>query len=1176
MTVRPPIRLTGVIAAVLVSTLVCVSAASATATAGPRWELSARAAPTNLPPGHEGFITVAADDVGTVGVSGAAKRLTLTDVLPAGVRVSDPSKVSGHLARSESEEEEKTWECSVSGEERIVTCSTSLAIPPYERLEIDIPVTVQEPAGTKTSLPDQVSVKGGEASDGSGPVGEASLTQALKISEEPVVYGVEEGGFAFAAENQDGTLDTQAGSHPYELQSTVDFNEVLAEVQLPGQPRRVVPGAPALTKNLTFSLPPGLLGNVTAAGACADADFSALTSTKGGTSNLCPDDSAIGVATVTLLAPSPIAYKTLVVPLFNLEPAPGEPARFGFEAESVPVVIDTTVHTSTDYGVSATVANATAAAQVLGAQVVFWGDPGDPSHDNARGWSCLREGHQASKGATCEPPTTRTTTPFLTLPTSCTGQLASLMAGESWTNNPIQATYTFKDELGQPLASLENCDQLPFEPGLDIRPQQEEHQETTSASTPTGLDAKVTLAQQGTLTDGLLGDADVRSTSVTLPAGMSLNPGAANGLEACSQAQVGYEGPGGTDPFSPGAPEPLHFSTAPADCPKGSKLGRVRIKTPLLDEELEGSVYLAEQDHNPFGSLIAMYIVAESEKLGLTVKLAGEGHLEEGTGRLTTTFANTPQVPFEELDLELFGGIRGPLTTPALCGTYTANSTFESWSGAVSQPISQPGFAITSGPGGGPCLPSPLPFVPGFQVGSTSLQAGGFTGFELSLSNPDGDQALTGLSVQLPKGVAALLSSVEPCGEPQAAQGTCGANSRLGSSIASSGYGREPFNLEGQAYLTGPYEGAPFGIEVVTPAIAGPFNLGDVIVRSRILVDRETAQVTIVSDPFPQYVQGVPVDLKQIKVNVNRPDFEFNPTSCNLTTINATLTGAQDGNASFHEPFHVSDCENLPFKPVFQASTSGNATKANGASFVVKVTSKGLGEADIEKVDLQLPKALPARLTTLQKACTEGAFNTNPASCPEGSVIGTAVIHTPVLKNPLSGPAYLVSHGGAAFPDVEFVLQGENITLVLDGKTAIKNQITYSKFEAAPDAPFTTFETVLPQGPHSALTSNVPAKAKFSLCGQALSMPTEITAHNGALIKQTTKIAVQGCKAVKASRAKKLTRAQQLAFALKTCRRKFKHNKHKRTTCERQARKRFAPKKASARKHRAHKARTSS
>jgi hypothetical protein len=241
------------------------------------------------------------------------------------------------------------------------------------------------------------------------------------------------------------------------------------------------------------------------------------------------------------------------------------------------------------------------------------------------------------------------------------------------------------------------------------------------------------------------------------------------------------------------------------------------------------------------------------------------------------------------------------------------------------------------------------------------------------------------------------------------------------------------------------------------------------------------------------------------------------------------------------------------------ASTKGQASKASGANFDVKVESKGLGQANIAKVRLQLPKALPARLTTLQKACTEGAFAKNPASCPEGSVIGQATIHTPVLSSPLTGPAYLVSHGGAAFPDVEFVLQGEGITLVLDGKTQIKNQITYSKFESAPDAPFTVFETVLPAGPHSALTTNLPERAHFNLCSSSLSMPTEIVGQNGALLTQTTKIALQGCKKVKMSRP--LSRAQLLRRALAACR---KRARHERKRCERSARARYGPHRGSA------------
>ena len=330
-----------------------------------------------------------------------------------------------------------------------------------------------------------------------------------------------------------------------------------------------------------------------------------------------------------------------------------------------------------------------------------------------------------------------------------------------------------------------------------------------------------------------------------------------------------------------------------------------------------------------------------------------------------------------------------------------------------------------------------------------------------------------------------------------------------------SGAGSEPLWQSGPVYLTGPYKGAPFGLSIVVPAKAGPYNLGDVVVRSAISVNPATTQLTVSSDPLPQSVDGVPFRLKAIDVEVDRPEFMFNPTNCDSQSIDATISAAQGASSSVSSPFAVTGCRNLPFRPSFTASTQGNTSKADGASLTVKVTQKR-GEANIHRVNLQLPLALPSRLTTLQKACTEEQFNANPAGCPEGSVIGTATAHTPVLHAPLMGPAYLVSHGGAAFPDVEFVLQaderGGDVEIVLDGKTQIKNGITYSHFETVPDAPISSFETTLPEGPHSVLGTNLPANANGSFCGLSLAIPTTIEGQNGAQIKQSTPIAVTGCK----------------------------------------------------------------
>ena len=597
----------------------------------------------------------------------------------------------------------------------------------------------------------------------------------------------------------------------------------------------------------------------------------------------------------------------------------------------------------------------------------------------------------------------------------------------------------------------------------------------------------------------------------------------------------------------------------------------MHIKTPLLSHELEGAIYLAspapngEAGRNPFGSLVALYLVAEDPVSGVLVKLAGRGEINESTLRVSTSFENAPQVPFEDLRIDLFGGPKGSLSTPALCGQYATEASFTPWSGTGAVNLDSPAseFAVSAGAGGEGCPGEELPFSPGFDAQSASEHAGAFTSFELELARPDGDQALSGLSMHLPEGIAAMLSSVTICDESQAASDQCPASSEVGQATAIAGLGSEPYvENGGRVYITGPYEGAPFGLEIVTPAVAGPFDLGTVTVRSKLAIDPTNASVTISSDPLPTQLRGIPLQLKRVLVSVDRPNFQFNPTNCTPTKVEATVTGAQGASAGVSSPFALSGCNTLPFAPKLTAATKGQASKANGAPFAVTVQSKGLGQANIAKVDLQLPKTLPARLTTLQKACTEAAFNQNPASCPEGSVIGNATIHTPVLSNPLSGPAYLVSHGNAAFPDVEFVLQGEGVKLLLDGKTQIKNGVTYSKFESAPDAPFTVFETVLPAGPHSALTANLPEADKFNLCGQSLQMPTEITGQNGAVIKQDTKIAVEGCAAVKANRTAKLTRAQKLTRALTLCRKHYKHSKPRRATCERRARRRYGAKKA--------------
>jgi len=1105
---------------VLINTVVLAFATAAPALAEkPSWRISSETVPTNLSPGGEGELLIVVSNLGDAPIDASTKPVIIADTLPPGLTA---TKITGPA------------ECTLSP----LRCLFKGVLYPYEHTGMTIGVKVQEPAGTVTTLSDEASVEGAGAA-------KVSRALAVQVNAEPAGFGVAE--YELAPLGEDGAPATQAGAHPFQLTTTLVLNQN-------AEPRNPV----EMPKDLSFRLPPGLVGNPQAVAQCTMANFFALVDET----NLCSPGTVVGVATVTVHEPKFAAIFTRTVPVFNLVPSRGEPARFGFEVlGKVPIVIDTSVRSGQDYGVNATVNDASETAGLLSSQVTLWGVPGDPRHNDARGWECVAGGEYVNEvKKPCPVTNAEPEEPFLTLPTSCATNPSSepvvfSLEADSWAQPGalLSAEYAWMNEEGQ-LLGFEGCGELPFNPEIDVYP--EEH----AAATPTGLEVKVTVPQKTTLEAGGRAEADVRDTTVTLPKGLELSPAAANGLEGCAESQIGFLG------LNP-ATQTDEFNTSEAACPKGSKVGTVKIKTPLLSHELEGGVYLAspapngEGGRNPFGSLVALYIVAEDPVSGVLVKLAGEGHVNEETLQVSTTFSNAPQVPFEELRLDLFGGPRASLSTPARCGSFATSALFTPWSGTGPVSVFSPAehFIVSSGVGGSAC-PSHggLPFAPGFTGYSQSTQAGAFTGFDLELTRPDGDQALNSLSMHLPSGIAALLSSVELCSETQAASSSCPAASEVGRAIVFAGLGSDPFVQEGgRVYITGPYGGAPFGLEIVTPAKAGPFDLGYVTVRSKLFIDPNNASVTIISNPLPTQLRGIPLQLKRVLVSVNRPNFEFNPTNCSPMKIEGTISGAEGAKAAVSSPFQVGGCASLPFKPELSASTQGQASKANGASFDVTVRSGGLGQANIAKVLLQLPKALPARLTTLQKACTEGVFAANPASCPEGSVIGTATIHTPVLSSPLTGPAYLVSHGGAAFPDVEFVLQGEGITLVLDGKTQIKNQITYSKFESAPDAPFTVFETVLPAGPHSALTTNLPEKAKFNLCGTSLTMPTEIVAQNGALINQTTKIAIQGCQGVQGVKKTKLTRVQQLAKALAACRHRYRHAKTKRAACERAARKRY-------------------
>ncbi len=963
-------------------------AGNASAAEAPYWYLSSSAVPTNLHPGSVGKITLGIANHGDGATSG---EVVVSDKLPPQLKLKKGTLGAWPAFKIDPGS-------ALSCDEATLSCTTSDPVQPGTQLRVVLEVEVDEPSGTTTSLENEVSVSGGGASP-------SALKEAVAIAPSEAPFGVRK--YALEPEEAGGTPDLRAGSHPFQLATELSLNEDAREDPV------------ALPKDLQFDLPPGMIGNPTTLPKCSQLDFNTVVEPAG--YNLCPADTAVGVAEVTISEPTVFERTagTESVPVFLIEPSPGEPARLGLVAVNVPVVLGTSVRTGSDYGVNVTATDASQTAGVLASQVMIWGVPGDPRHDAERGWQCVKQGfanplcqaqvmeeeemQQKEREEGKDAPL-----PFLSLPTSCGTVLKAPMTADSWAHSgdfiaPVESEFSTTLEPS-------SCEGLSFAPSIEVAP------ESTSASTPTGLTVTVKMPQEETA-EGTAASA-VKSTTVALPKGVQLNPAAAGGgLQACSALQIGFIGPNeltqtGNDEFSPN----------PVACPEAAKVGTVEIESPDLEHPLKGFVYLAAEDTNPFHAPLVVYIVAKDPVSGVLVKLAGSVTPEEGTGQVISTFENTPQVPFKQLKLQFFGGPRASLSTPEQCGSYPTTTSFTPWSGdAAATPAPTP-FVISSGAGGGPCPSNPQPFAPSFAAGSENLQAGAFTNFKLTIGRPDGQQALTGITMHLPPGIAGVLASLNPCPEPALGQEwSCGPESLLGTSVASSGLGGEPFSLEGKAYLTTGYDGAPFGIVVITPAVAGPFNLGNVDVRSRINVNEETAAVTITTDPgphgdgIPTMLKGVPVQLKQLVVTVNRPGFQFNPTNCTPMEIEGTLTGAQGGSEAVHSPFQVANCASLPFSPKLTATTEAKASKLYGASLRVKIESGGSGQANIQKVDLQLPEALPSRLTTIQKACPDQVFNANPATCStpeyEGSVIGRAVVHTPILKSAFTGPAYLVARG---------------------------------------------------------------------------------------------------------------------------------------------------------------------
>jgi hypothetical protein len=1050
---------------------------------GPAWQLRSALVPSRLAPGSQGQIVVMLTNLGDAkAIASEAEPVKLAVQLPPGLSATE-------MAVDTAQEGFGQVEMGPSCELATLTCTAEAGtVYPYSTLMVILDVSA---AANAQSGSVRLSASGG----GAVPV---VAVEPVSVGAEPVEFGVEK--LEQVPLNSDGSLDTQAASHPFQFVTTLRLN---SDFEKGESFLTEGPSQPAMPKELRFNLPPGVVGNPSAVPQCPVSQFQP-TSDPGGLPE-CPLDTVIGVASVTLSFRGTSLGQFLaqpfdaLQPLYNLTPSIGEPARFGFSVSSglgpdVPVYLDTAVRTGSDYGVTVSVHNISQELAFLASQVTFWGVPADSRHDTSRG-ECLGSYYRELG---CSQPGLQDATPFLTLPTSCTGpsnpfttnvQAASWQAPSVFTP-ASQGEYRLNDGAGH-LFGMDGCNRLTFEPSITVTPDGQQ------ASTPTGLTVGVQVAQQASLNPNGLADSTVKDTTVTLPAGMALNAAAADGLQSCSEAQVGLS------------------DDAVSSCPEAAKVGTVEIRSPLLPNPLTGGVYLAGQNANPFGSLVALYIVARDAVSGTLIKVAGEVTLDPVTGQLVSTFDNTPQLPFEDLKLQFFGGDRAPLATPASCGAYTAAASIAPWSGGAPVAPSST-FDITSGPNGSACA-SPLPFSPSLTAGMTSIQAGGFSPFTMTVGREDGQQNIGAIQLHLPEGLSGELAGVELCGEAQAEAGTCGPNSLIGETTVSVGVGGDPYSVTGgKVYITGPYHGAPFGISVVVPAKAGPYDLGQVVVRGRIQVDPVSAALTVTTNTeqegyaIPHILDGIPLQIRHVNFTTTRSDFTFNPTSCERMGITGGVQSVEGAASAVSVPFQVTNCAVLAFKPGFQVSTSGKPSRVNGTSLTVKLTYPSApagSQANISKVKVELPKQLPSRLPTLQKACTEAQFASNPEGCPAASRVGEASATTPLLAGGLSGPAYFVSHGGAAWPELIVVLEGEDgVTVDLHGETLInKAGVTSSTFRTVPDVPVQSFELRLPAGRYSALT------ALGNPCKEKLTMPTEFLAQNGATIHQNTKVQVTGC-----------------------------------------------------------------
>jgi hypothetical protein len=908
-------------------------------------------------------------------------------------------------------------------------------------------------------------------------------------------FGIVPGSVSAVAENKDGTIDTQAGSHPYAYTVNFKFNTDGSGNPEGGQVRDII-----------ADLPPGLIGNPQAVPRCPRQQF------EGGTPQ-CPNDTQIGILRGVIPGVGEVRG-----PIYNMVPPPGVAGQLAFSLFENNALQNASVKSEAGYRLS--VGTFDIPVEVSSISEKIWGVPAEIGHDVERG--PLEEGAKSSAPLL----------PFLTLPASCQAPPEITIKADSVLDPGVFAEESAPslDAGGHP-AALAGCEGVPFEPKISSQPT------TKLAENPSGLDFELKLPNQGLISPGGIAETEPKKAVVTLPEGFTVNPSLAEGIVVCSEAQYKAE---------------QLESKAGENCPEASKLGSVHVLTPLLEEPIEGSLYLAAPYENPFGTLTALYMVARAPERGILVKQAGRIDLNEKTGQITTTFDNLPPIPFSSFKLHFREGARAPLATPPACGEYKTAATFTPFSAKDdSEAIATTGsFQIEHGSDGGACPSGGLPpFKPGLIAGSINNAAGRFSPFNIRLFRTDAEQEFTRFSIKLPPGVSAKLAGVPFCpeadialaisrkgphgGQEELERPSCPQASEIGHSLAGAGVGQALAYAPGKLYLAGPYHGSAISLVAITAAKVGPFDLGNVVIRQAFRIDPETGEVFIDatgSDPIPHIIKGVPVHARDIRAYTDRPDFVINPSNCTRTSTASTLLGSgldfssesDDRPVTVSTPYQAADCAALPFKPRLSLKLKGGTRRGSHPALTASLNMNGIGEAGIHRTEVVLPKSEFIENAHFNTICTRVVFKqgAHPGEmCPAGSIYGNAVIKTPLLSEPLVGPVFLRS-SEHQLPDVVAAVHNGQIDITLDGHVdSVKGRLR-TTFEATPDAPVGSAVIGLLGGKKGLFVNST------NLCKATHKAEANFVGQNGKLYELKPTVKPLGCKGKAKKKQKRANRAR--------------------------------------------------